>query len=341
MDYKELVSYLEELDNEEKLLKLLMDERENQKLEDEVIKIYSKDTSNKEWTINSEKLMNEDENFAIHKHKRFAKFKEHKHDYLELIYVFSGNIKQKINGTEVNINKGEICLLDLDLFHSIEPAFENDIAVNIIMKKEFFDGIFMSFLSDNDIISDFIIKAFYHKKENNNYLLFHTSENDTVQTIMKNILCEYFDKKIGSDTAIHAYILLLFTELLRYYRENMGQTNIKTLNRTIISEVKNYLSRNYKSATLKETADNFHFHPDYLSKLIKNSTGISFTDLLQEIKLKEARLLIENTDLPISDITFEIGYNNISYFYKIFRKKYNATPMEYRKNFLDKHKEIF
>jgi AraC family transcriptional regulator, dual regulator of chb operon len=338
MDYKELESYLRELDSEEKILKLLMDEKENQKLENEVIKIYSTDTSNKEWTINCEKLMKEDENFAIHKHKRFTKFKEHKHDYLELIYVFSGSINQKINGVEVNINKGEICLLDLNLFHSIEPAFENDIAVNIIMKKEFFDGIFMSFLSDNDIISDFIIKTFYHKKEHKNYLLFHTNENEMIQTIMNNILCEYFEGKIGSDTAIHAYILLLFTELLRYYRENMGQSNIKSLNRTIISEVKSYLSRNYKSVTLKETADYFHFHPDYLSKLIKNSTGVSFTDLLQEIKLKEASLLIENTDLPILDITYEVGYNNLSYFYKIFRKKYSVTPTEFRKNFLDKHK---
>jgi AraC family transcriptional regulator, dual regulator of chb operon len=332
MNYKELEVYLRELDSEEKLFKGPFFQKDSREAESEIMKIYSTGSADKEWIISSEKLMNEKESFAIHKHKRFTKFKEHKHDYLELIYVFSGNICQRINDNTVNITSGEICLLDLNISHSIEPSSENDIAVNIIMRKQFFDGIFMSFLSDNDIISDFIIKTFYHKKESKNFLLFHTKENENIQHIMKNILCEYFDKKIGTDTAIHAYILLLFTELLRYYRENMGQSNIKTLNRTIISEVKNYLSQNFKNATLKDTAEHFHFHPDYLSKLIKNSTGVSFTDLLQEIRLKESCLLLETTDLPISDIANDIGYTNLSYFYKLFRKYYNTTPIDYRKN---------
>lgn len=334
MNSKELELFLRELDSEEQLLKKLYFEKENRQIENEVKKLYSISSSDKDWIISSEKLMEDKENFAIHKHKRFTKFKEHKHDYMELIYVFSGSINQEINGQEVNISSGEICLLDLNISHSIDPSFEDDIAVNIIMKKQFFDGIFMSFLSGNDIISDFIIKTFYDKKESKNYLLFHTKENEKIQFIMKSLLCEYYDKKIGSDTAIHANILLLFTELLRYYRENMGRSNLKTLNRTIISEVTKYMSKNFKTAALKETAEHFHFHPDYLSKLIKNSTGISFTDLLQEIRLKEACLLLENTELPIVDIAYDIGYTNLSYFYKLFKRVYNTTPIDYRKRHL-------
>jgi len=334
MNHKELEQFLRELDSEEKLLKKLLYEQENIEMENKVKKLYSNITSDKKWIISSESLMEEGENFAIHKHKRFAKFKEHRHDYMELIYVFSGNINQKINGDEANITSSEICLLDLNVSHSIEPSYENDIAVNIIIKKQFFDGIFMSFLSDNDIISDFIIKTFYNKKETKNFLVFHTKENEIIRLIMKNLLCEYYSKKIGGETAIHAYILLLFTELLRYYRENIGQSNIKTLNRTIITEVKNYLSQNYKTAALKETAEHFHFNPDYLGKLIKNSTGVSFTDLLQEIRLKRACLLLEKTELPITDIASEVGYTNLSYFYKLFKKVFNTTPINYRKNFL-------
>lgn len=339
MDFKELDIYLNELDDDEKVFKNFMENNDNKKLEDEVVKIYSTNVSNKEWIINSEKLMHENENFAIHRHKRYVRFKEHKHDYLELIYVFSGEIKQKINGADVNIQEGEICLLDLDLSHSIEPSSQKDIAVNIIMKKQFFDGIFMSFLSDNDIISDFIIKAFYHKKECNNYLIFHCKENELIQFIMKKILCEYFDKKIGSETSIQAYLLLLFTELLRYYKENLGESTIHSLNRTIISEVKNYLRKNYKTAALKETADYFHFNADYLGKLIKSSTGVSFTDIIQEIKLKEACRLLQNTAMPISEITYTIGYTNLSYFYKLFRKKYNTTPIEFRNNLIIKNNQ--
>lgn len=337
MDFHALDKFISELDDDEKTFKKLMENNNNKKSEDEVIKIYSTNTSTKEWIINSEKLMKENENFAIHRHKRYVRFKEHKHDYLEFIYVFSGEIKQKINGTDVNIHEGEICLLNLDISHSIEPSSQNDIAVNIIMKEQFFDGIFMSFLSDNDIISDFIIKAFYHKKDCNNYLIFHCQENKLIQFLMKKMLCEYFDRKIGSDTSIQAYILLLFTELLRYYKENMVENSIDNLNRTIICEVKNYVRRNYKNASLKETADYFHFNTDYLGKLIKSANGVGFTDFIQEIKLKEACTLLENTDMPISEITYAVGYTNLSYFYKLFKKKYKITPIEYRNNFINKN----
>ena len=147
---------------------------------------------------------------------------------------------------------------------------------------------------------------------------------------MKRLLCEYFDKRIGSDTAIHAYILLLFTELLRSYKENMGQNLVKDMNITIITEVKKYLCKNYKATDLKTTAQHFHFNSDYLSKLIKNATGESFTGLLQEIRLKEACVLLENTNISLEEIVDRVGYSNLSYFYKLFKRKYKTTPIEYR-----------
>jgi AraC family transcriptional regulator, dual regulator of chb operon len=321
---------LKQFDEEEKLIQLLFATNSKNLVDNEIEKVYSEVRNEKEWIINSSKLMKEDESLSIHKHKRFVNFKEHKHDYIELIYVYSGEIKQNINGKEVNIREGEICLLDLNIMHSIKPALENDIAINIIMTRGFFDSIFMSFLSENDIMSKFIINAIYNKKEFNEFLLFHSSSNGFIQVIMKRLLCEYFDRKVAFDAAVHAYILLLFTELLRVYHSNMGDSKVLDMNSTIMNELKNYLYRNYKMADLKSVAEFFHFSPDYLSKLIKNYTGESFTGFLQKIKLQESCSLLKNTNFSIEEIVEKVGYNNVSHFYKLFKKNYNVTPLEFR-----------
>lgn len=337
MNFSELDKLLCELDEDELLFKLSKVQINDMAMENETRKMYSLEKNKEDFIINSKMLMKEGENFAIHRHKRFLKFGDHKHDYIELIYVYKGLIKQKVNGIQVDINEGEICILDLNVTHSIEPAGENDIGINIIMTSDFFDSMFMSFLSENDIMSHFIIKTLYHKKEYKEHLLIKSSKNEFIQVIMKRLLIEYYEKKVSYDTAIHAYIILLFTEFLRDYKEKMGDSREKDLNREIINEVKKYLYINYREADLKTTAEHFHFNSDYFSKLLKGGIGISFTDILQDIKLKESALLIKNSDLNISEIMDKIGYNNLSYFYKLFKKKYGLTPIEYRNNLNNKN----
>lgn len=332
MNFDELYTFLKELDDEEKALKAFYENRDNKSIEENVQKLYSLKKSGEEWVLSSDVLMKPEDNFAIHRHKRFAPFGEHKHDYLEFIYVFSGQLQQKINGKIVNIKEGDLCLLDLNVTHSIEPSSENDIAVNIVMKEQFFNSIFMGLLSDNNIIMDFLVKAIYHKKEFKQHLIFNCLKNEQVKWVMSKLLCEYYDNTTGKETAIYAYILLLFTELLRTYKNDMGEDSEERLNKTIASEIKNYLIKNFNKADLKITAEHFHFHPDYLSKLIKNSTGQSFTALLQEIKLREASLLLQNTDWPVEEVVYRTGYTNMSHFYRLFKTKFGLTPIEYRKN---------
>ena len=330
MNFIELDKFLRQPSVEDKLFNQFIRDNGEGFIKNEIKKVYSINKNPGDWVINSSKMMKENESFAIHQHKRFVSFEEHKHDYIELIYVYSGEIKQKINGNQVNIKAGEICILDLNTMHSIEAAGENDIAINILMTESFFNSMFMSSISENDIMSKFIIKTIYHKKENSEYLLFPSSKNEFIQIIMKRLLCECFDKKVAFDTAVNAYIVLLFTEFLRDYKNIMGDSKVKDLNIAIITEIKKYLYENYQVADLKTTSQHFHFNADYLSKLIKNLTGDNFTGLLQDIKLKETCTLLKNSDFTIEEIMNRVGYTNMSYFYKFFKKNFNLTPVEYR-----------
>ncbi|WP_227450767.1 helix-turn-helix transcriptional regulator [Clostridioides sp. ES-S-0108-01] len=91
-----------------------------------------------------------------------------------------------------------------------------------------------------------------------------------------------------------------------------------------------YIEENYKKITLGEVAEEFHFHPNYLSTLIKKTTGKSFKNIIHEQRIKKAVTLLKNTDMNIEDISIEVGYNNQTFFYKKFKELYGMTPQIYR-----------
>lgn len=303
----------------------------NKNLNIELKEHFSNKFKNDSWVINNKKLMKDSEVISIHKHDRFVKFSKHKHDYLEMMFVYSGSIKQEIEGKKIIIEKGEILLLDMNVEHSIEKASENDIAINILIKKEFFDWIFMSQIADNDLISNFIVKALYGKNEFKQYINFKTSENHKVYNFMMQILMEYYDKKNGMETAIRAYIMLLFNELLRDYQKNLSSDLVYKIDSTISTEILSYINSHYNDISLKSMAEHFGYNPDYIGKLVKKVIGKTLTQLIIEKKINKAEYLLLNTKMSVIDVVTEIGYSNVSYFYRQFKDQVGVTPDEYRR----------
>lgn len=321
---------IEELDK--KLKEFNEIEKESRKIYDtELKKYFSKKLQKDNWIINNEKLMKESEVISIHKHDRFIKFDKHKHDYLEMMFVYSGSIHQEIEGKRLDIKKGEIILLDMNVEHSIEEAGENDIAINILIKKEFFDWIFMRQIAYNDLISNFVVKALYGKDEFRQYIHFKTSENPKVWSFMLEILMEYYQQRNGMETAVRAYMLLLFNELLRDYQNHLPKQIVYKIDSAVSVEILNYININYKDITLKSLAEHFNYNIDYIGKLIKKVTGKNLTELVKEKKLKQAEYLLKHTEITVIDVITQVGYSNASYFYKQFKDEFGITPDEYRK----------
>ncbi|OJF77182.1 MAG: hypothetical protein BKP49_03340 [Treponema sp. CETP13] len=86
--------------------------------------------------------------------------------------------------------------------------------------------------------------------------------------------------------------------------------------------------------TLEQMADLVAVSPYYLSKLFKDVTGENFISYITSLRLEEGRTLLANQSLSIKEISHAIGYNDQNYFSKIFRKKFNMTPTEYRNSLL-------
>lgn len=331
MDIEELDKKLREMSYSEKELNKLekykKDKSYNEKLEEYFSNKIIKDC----WVINNGKLMKKSQDIAIHKHDRFVEFTKHKHDYIEMIFVYSGSIKQKIENKSIEIKKGEIMLMDMNVEHSIKAAGKDDIAVNILIKKEFFDWIFMNQISDNDLISNFIVNSIYEKNKLKQFLYFKVSQNKKVWDFTIQILMEYYENKNGMNTAIRSYMVLIFNELLRDYDNCLPYNLVNKIDSNIASEIMKYVEKNYKNINLKDLAVHFNYSTDYMGKLIKKVTGKNLTELEKSIKINHAKYLLKNSKFSISEIISKVGCSNLSYFYKQFRKYTGTTPDEYRK----------
>ena len=91
-----------------------------------------------------------------------------------------------------------------------------------------------------------------------------------------------------------------------------------------------YIEQKYRTATLTELCGRLHLPMHVLSKMIKKSTGFNFKELLQRKRLNKAVELMCETDLPVSDIIAAVGYENNSYFHRVFKEHYHMTPRAFR-----------
>ena len=97
-----------------------------------------------------------------------------------------------------------------------------------------------------------------------------------------------------------------------------------------IMEIFRYIEENYKTASLSEASKVLHYDFFWLSHEIKRRTGKTYTEHLQEKRLSQAAFLLKNTSLSVEEIASAIGYDNKSYFHRIFTERFSTTPKKYR-----------
>lgn len=100
-----------------------------------------------------------------------------------------------------------------------------------------------------------------------------------------------------------------------------------------ILKISKYISENVDAQlSLNSVADAFYISPSHLSKIFKKSTGTNFSEFIIGKKFERAaELLLKNKDMEINELSEKIGYQNISYFTRLFKEKYGMTPLQYRK----------
>jgi YesN/AraC family two-component response regulator len=221
-----------------------------------------------------------------------------------------------------------LLFLNQHIEHEIEASAKEDIIINFIIKPEFFEFIF-SFLSTDNTISNFIISSLFTNSQNGQYLYFMVSDVESIQNLIQKMIMEIMNPSVLSESTIKLYMGLLLIELIKHVDKVQHQEENASIQYLLVESLK-YIDEHYQNASLYELSEKLNQTHYSLSKQIKKVTHFTFKELLQEKRLTKAKELLDHTRMPITQIIEEVGYDNISYFYRIFKNKYGVTPKQFR-----------
>lgn len=286
-------------------------------------------TSGKGFVVDKDKMLARGRLIDIRPHTRFVRFPEHTHNYVEIIYMCSGTTTHIINGGErVVLQEGELLFLNSHARQEILPAGEDDVAVNFIVLPEFFHQTFQM-VEEGNVVRDFLVGTLQKRRAGMDYIHFEVSDVIPVQNLVENLiwslLYEDGGKSATNQTTMALLILQLsgYTDLIRVVGKDQ-------FDRRLFFSVLRYIEDNYKEGTLGELARLTRQPVSGLSRFIKREAGETFQQLLMQKRLGQAAFLLTATNLAVEDVIAAVGYDNSSYFHRIFKEKYGMTPKKYR-----------
>lgn len=282
-------------------------------------------TTHEDNVIRSQKLLSKGRLIHVRTHTRFVHFPEHTHDFVEAVYMCMGQTTHIINGKELVLKEGELLFLGQNARQEILPAGENDIAVNFIIQPSFFDKTLEMLGAEETPIKNFLISSLFDG-ENQSYLHFKVSGVLPVQNLVENLIWTLISNTSNKRNINQTTMGLLFMQLLNH----TDMLVYETREDRAIMDIFRYIEDNYKNGSLTEASRLLHYDFYWLSHEIKNRTGKTYTEHLQEKRLSQAAFLLKSTSLSVEEIAIAVGYENKSYFHRIFSKKFGVSPKKYR-----------
>ena len=226
------------------------------------------------------------------------------------------------------MHEGEVCIIAPGSSHDFVIDDEKAIVYTVCIRKSTFESTFVSLMSHQDLLSGFF-REILRDDERSNYLMLFTGNNMECRIFLRKLLIESEHPDEYSNGCCVSLINLFFANLLRNYSKTIAFYNYEL--GTDFSLVLQYIQHNYQTLTLASLAEFFHYSEPHLSTLIKQNTGKNFTDLIKNLRMRDAKNLLLNTDRKVNEIADQIGYNSADHFSRVFRQTFGMSPADYRK----------
>lgn len=239
---------------------------------------------------------------------------EHAHEFIEIVYVESGEGLQVTDKSSIKIRKGDVFLMTGKESHSIRPLCEEEDfkLVNVIFEPNVVDMDLSMFECDKTV----------------------NLENDAeAVSLIYRMEKEYLTRKEYFELLNKGYLYQLLGILARKFNNReMSSKNVTiTTNKEYVKRAVAYIRENYaKKITLTDIANHVGLSKGYLQKVFNKESKTSVIEYLLHYRIEQAcKLLIEN-EYSIAEISDMVGFSDVKNFYVIFKRSINETPGSYR-----------
>ncbi len=259
----------------------------------------------------------------------------HKHRHFEILYVVSGNAFLELDGEICPAHKGDLFFLNSDALHVFRHE-SRDLSPFSFYVLSFSPDILTKFLNSSETsdksADSFIVHSLMEFNSSPASLLTFTKEyHSIICDLFDKIHFEYSQQRKGYTESIHAYMTLLVVSVFRNLDEashrNSAEKNVR-----IVNYINDYILSNYASRiSVRELARRVYISEDHLGRIFRRHTGMSISKAIQRVRLEKACSLLSGTNSTIQDIAKACGFEDLKFFYKLFKDYTGLTPKEYRK----------
>ena len=259
----------------------------------------------------------------------------HLHAEFEILYVASGRMRYFIEGEAVEVKEGELIFLKNFAVHSNEPASER-VSVCLI---HFSEGRSPSEENSAERKVSLNTERKYYKMS-----LDEAGEN--AEIIKKLLMSEELKngKRESSGLTARAVFYLILShfgekELIKIEEADFGEEKNKATDK--IKKVIKYVEEHYDGdITVEDAAELINVTPSYFCRIFKASIGNTFVNFINNYRIMQAKQKLLKPEATITEVMYETGFSNYSYFNRVFRKYSGYSPTEYKQKYLEEKGNI-
>ena len=258
-------------------------------------------------------------------------YSAHRHDFYHIVLFTEGSGTHQIDFQRFEVKPFQIYFMVPGQVHSWD--FQEPLEGYVI---NFSPSFFSSFLLNSNFLNEF---PFFSGSVSDQVLQLPDSLHNTISCLFENIIDEGLVNKLMGVDMVRVLLLNIFISISRTLSAE-GTDDRTSYNDTLIKNFKKLIEQNYKALRLpKEYAALLYITPNHLNSLCNDVLGISAGELIRNRVMLEAKRLLINLDISISEIAGQLNFTDNSYFSKFFKKQAGFTPEEFRKRALQTYYE--
>ena len=248
----------------------------------------------------------------------------HWHDEFEIIYVRSGFLTVSISGESYIGKTGDAFVVSPGNLHLMGSQ-----TGTVDYYTFLFPLKYISFRTD-DMLDEKLLEPL-----NSGHLMICPRVNDTAKELCEQLIKIYEAKNDESESKITTQVrtkIILLQFILEMWKKGFVIENDTSGRNTVEKEMVSYIQQNFTGKiSLREFGEQFHLSEKYISRYFKEHFHITLSQYVTYLRLEHAKQLLQDTDIPVTDVAMQSGYQNVSYFIRSFKKTYGVSPLKYRK----------
>ncbi len=245
----------------------------------------------------------------------------HKHSFYEILWISEGASKHVVDDHELELSADKVYFMSPGQVHRIE-TYSALKGHSIMFTEEFF---ILNF-TNNEALDKL---GFLRNSYKNPHLTITAETRALLEPVLQLMHIE-FARTDYSRLALSSLLFVLLNGLERVYQNQQGNINVSG-QVELMDKFRDMLEVNYvMQQPLSFYASTLCVTPHHLNTIIKKTSGKTVTEVIRDRVMLEAKRMLVHTDTPIGQIAHQLGFNDFSYFSRLFKKHNNLTPDRYR-----------